>query len=241
MTKSFFLSILCLCLLVPTLFAQVTPCDCFDTQLVRARDTTNEGRYYEFEVTARDNCPAKLRSFFLGLECGTVTQAWNSMGKSIDRHYQHPQNDLWGLKVGDLGSNPLADTFKLGFILTPENAVCTEIQSYWKPVVAYQTASCVEFKTLDLSYLPGLTPKMKVEPTSKSGVYDLSFTMPGKGHASVEIQDTFGNPLMLLFDERINRQQRLTRQVDLNGFTPGLYLYHVHTNYGQSSGKIWVR
>ena len=241
MAKSFFLGILCLCLLAPSLSAQVTPCDCFDTQLVRARDTTNEGRYYEFQVTASKKCPAKLRSFFLGLECGTVTHVWNSLGRSVEKRYQQPQNDMWGLKIGDLGSRALSDTFRLGFILTPENVVCTEIQSYWKPVVAYQTASCVAYETLDLPYLPGFTPKMKVEPTSKSGVYDLSFTMPGKGYASVEIQDTFGNPLMLLFDGRINRQQRLTRQVDLNGFSPGLYLYHMHTDYGQSSGRIWVR
>ena len=230
--------------LFPTLSAQSGNCDCFDTRIIRARDTLVNCRYYEFEVSHDGNCRYGLSNFTMAIECGTVSDAWNSLQTQIELNFTDPNNGLSGFKVDNIqdfaeGNQP--DTFQLGFIFCPFDEYCADLQSYWEPVVAYKAGGCIIYDTLDLSYLPGLTPQVNVAPNPSSGPVSLTFTMPGGGTARLEILDVFGNRLMVPLQGDFTRQQRLKRTVDIEGLLPGLYFYHLTTTHGNAAGRIWIQ
>jgi len=240
MYRAFFI-ILAFLSIIP-LEAQPGTCECFETEIIRARDTLVNCRYYEFQVRNDGNCKHGLSNFTMEIECGTVSNVWNSLQSPIELNFKDPNNGLWGFKVDDIqdfGESQLPDSFQVGFIFCPKDDYCADLQSYWEPVVAYKAGRCIIYDTLDISFLPGFTPRVQLAPNPSSG--PISFTIPGKGNARLEILDLFGNQMMLLLDGDFSRQQRLHRTFDTQQLIPGLYIYHLRTNYGTSSGRILVQ
>lgn len=244
MYKLFILIVLATCIF-PLLKAQPSgDCDCFDTRIIHAADTMVNCRYYEFEITNNGNCRHGLSNFTMAIECGAVSDTWSSLNTQIEENFTDPNNGLWGYKVDNIqgfGEDAIPDSFQVGFIFCADDDYCLDMQSYWEPVVAYKAGGCIIYDTLDISFLPGLTPKVVVAPNPSAGPMSFSFTMPGEGAVTLEILDVMGNRRSFPLQSSVNRQQRLHRTIDVSSMNPGMYFYLVRTKYGNASGRIQIQ
>lgn len=242
MTRSFFL--LFALISYSQLFSQQGSCECFETELILARDTLVNCIYYEFEISTDGNCRHGLSNFTMAIECGRTSDVWNSLQSPVEMNFTDPNNGLWGFKVDNIqnfGENNLPESFQVGYIFCPDDEYCADLQSYWEPIVAYKAGNCIIYDTLDVSVLPGFTPQVRVAPNPSTGPITFTFTIPGKGFAKLEIIDAFGDRILLPLNGTFTQQQRLHRTLDTQLLIPGIYFYLLTTNYGTTSGRFLVK
>ncbi len=126
--------------------------DYFNTELV----SFNEFDTYltiELKVEAND-CGAALSHYTIEVPCGTVAEATNSEGWSMELNSTDPTTNIYGLKVDDIanfGEDGASGSFTVKYSVYFDDEECLNELKYKNFTVAYKAATCVFTDSLVLS------------------------------------------------------------------------------------------